>query len=61
MEVSPRGGGNRIAELQTLATGQDLIGNEIRQAMGEPVEGISMPVYDWVWCNYILHSDREGL
>ena len=60
MEVSPRGGGNRIAELQALATGQDLIGNEVRQAMGEPVEGISTPVYDGVWCNYILHSDREG-
>ena len=61
MEVSPRGGGNRIAELQSLATGQDLIGNEVRQVMGEQVEGLSSPVYDGVWCNYILHSDKEGL
>lgn len=61
MEVSPRGGGNRIAELQTMATGQDLVGNEVRQAMGVPVEGIGTPVYDGVWCNYILHSDKEGL
>ena len=29
--------------------------------MGEPVEGISIPVYNGVWCNYILHSDSEGL
>lgn len=61
MEVSPRGGGNRIAELQSLATGQDLIGKEVRQVMGEPVEGLSSPVYDGVWCNYILHSNKEGI
>ena len=60
MEVSPRGGGNRIAELQTMATRQDLIENEVRQAMGVPVENITMPVYDGVWCNYILHSNKEG-
>ena len=61
MEVSPRGGGNRIAELQSLATGQDLIANEVRQAMGVPVEGLSVPEYDGVWCNYILHSNKEGI
>lgn len=61
MEVSPRGGGNRIAELQMMATGQDLIGNEVRQALGVPMERITKPVYDGVWCNYILHSDKEGL
>ena len=61
MEVSPRGGGNRIAELQSVATGQDLIGNEVRQVMGEQVEGLSSPVYDGVWCNYILHSNKEGI
>ncbi len=61
MEVSPRGGGNRIAELQTMATGQDLIGNEIKQAMGLPVKDIKNPQYDGVWCNYILHSIKEGI
>ena len=61
MEVSPRGGGNRIAELQAMATGQDLIGNELRQIMGLPVEGITAPIYDGVWCNYILHSSEEGV
>ena len=61
MEVSPRGGGNRIAELQTMATGQDLIGNEVRQAMGNPVENITNPRYNGVWCNYILHSSEEGI
>lgn len=60
MEVSPRGGGNRIAELQDMATGQSLIRNEIRKALGMPMDDITIPKYDGVWCNYILHSYEEG-
>ncbi len=60
MEVSPRGGGNRIAELQDMATGQSLIRNEIMKALDMPLDNITSPVYDGVWCNYILHSSREG-
>ena len=60
MEVSPRGGGNRIAELQDMATGQNLIRNEIKKAVGLPLDDIREPVYDGVWCNYILHSFEEG-
>lgn len=60
MEVSPRGGGNRIAELQDMATGQSLIRNEIMKALDMPLDNINPPVYDGVWCNYILHSSREG-
>ena len=60
MEVSPRGGGNRIAELQDMATGQSLIRNEIRKALGMPLDIITTPKYDGVWCNYILHSNKPG-
>lgn len=60
MEVSPRGGGNRIAELQDMATGQRLIRNEIRKALGMPLDTITPPIYDGVWCNYILHSNKPG-
>ena len=60
MEVSPRGGGNRIAELQDMATGQSLIANEIMKALGMPMDNITVPEYDGVWCNYILHSSEEG-
>ena len=60
MEVSPRGGGNRIAELQDLATAQSLIRAEISKALSLPIEGIKTPEYDGVWCNYILHSAVEG-
>lgn len=61
MEVSPRGGGNRIAELQDMATGQNLIKNEILKALDMPMDNIAIPVYDGVWCNYILHSLNAGI
>lgn len=61
MEVSPRGGGNRIAELQDMATGQSLIRAEICKALGLPIDDIHTPKYDGVWCNYIMHSSREGI
>ena len=61
MEVSPRGGGNRIAELQDMATGQSLIVGEIKKALGMPMDNITAPQYDGVWCNYILHSSTEGV
>ena len=61
MEVSPRGGGNRIAELQDMATGQNLIKNEILKALGMSMVDIATPVYDGIWCNYILHSMESGI
>ena len=61
MEVSPRGGGNRIAELQDMATGQKLIQNEIKKALGMPLDIITAPEYDGIWCNYILHSNQSGV
>lgn len=61
MEVSPRGGGNRIAELQDMATSQSLIRAEICKALSLPIEDIKTPDYDGVWCNYILHSSVEGV
>lgn len=60
MEVSPRAGGNRIAELQDMATGQSIIRNEIKMALGMPLDEIKTPFYDGVWCNYIIHSYKEG-
>lgn len=60
MEVSPRGGGNRIAELQDMATNQSLIRAEICKALSLPLEEIFTPEYDGVWCNYILHSSEDG-
>lgn len=61
MEVSPRGGGNRLSEMLRYATGTDLIINSVRAAVGLPVEGIDGdPIYDGCWAIIILHSDSNG-
>ena len=61
MEVSPRGGGNRLSEMLKYASGTDLISNAVKAAVGLPVETISGdPVYKGCWAIIILHSDKAG-
>lgn len=60
MEFSPRGGGNRLAEMLENATGTPLIDFAVRAAMGEPVDNLNMPVYKAFWAELILHSDKKG-
>ena len=60
MEVSPRAGGNRLSELLKFATGQDLVENNIRFALGMPLNPMSQPVYDGVWVDYVIHSNKSG-
>lgn len=60
MEVSPRAGGNRIAELQRIGTGIDLIEAEVKKAIGEPVTEITHPKYNEVYVNDIIHSNKAG-
>ncbi len=60
MEVSPRGGGNRIAELQRSASKIDLIEAEMLKSLGLPMGKIGdMELTDY-WVNFILHSNRGG-
>lgn len=62
MEVSPRGGGNRLSELLKYATGIDLIECSIRAAIGEKIELKKSDIkYKGYWAELILHSDRDGL
>lgn len=61
MEVSPRGGGNRLAEMLRYATGVDLITNAVRAAVGLPVQGVEQKPYDGCWAEVILHSDKAGV
>lgn len=56
MEVSPRGGGCKIAELQRLAFGIDLIENEVRAAMGMPLIDIHRTECDGHWCELVIHA-----
>ena len=61
MEVSPRAGGNRIAELQRIGTGIDLIEAEVLKAVGEPILfEIIMPKYDGCYVNDIVHTLYAG-
>ena len=59
MEVSPRGGGCKIAELQKLAFGVDLIEAEVRSALGLPLSEIKQTECDGYWCETIIHA-RPG-
>lgn len=61
MEVSPRAGGNRIAELQRIGSGIDLIEAEVCKAVGDEIMPITMPHYDGYYVNYIVHSNQEGI
>lgn len=60
MEVAPRGGGNRIAEMIEISTGVDLISHCIKAAMGEKVEELTKPVYRNFVGQFILHSNKRG-
>ncbi len=61
MEVSPRGGGNRLAECLRYATGVDLIDGAVRAAVGMPVENIEQRDYNGYWAEIILHSEKPGV
>ena len=61
MEVSPRGGGNRLSEMMRFISNQDLIDNCVRAAVGEPIDNISQPKYNGFWAEIILHSEHDGI
>ena len=60
MEVSPRGGGNRLCEMLQYTTGVNLIRNAVKAALGLPVEELSDPVYTGNWSYVALHSGESG-
>jgi len=59
MEVSPRGGGCKIAELQELAFGANLIESEVRKALGMPLTEIKTHAIEGHWCEMVVHA-RPG-
>ena len=60
MEVSPRGGGNRLSEMLEYTTGTRLVHNAVRAAVGIPVEEMRDPVYSGHWSIVILHAEQDG-
>lgn len=56
MEVSPRGGGCKIAEIQQLAFGANLIENEVRKAVEFPLREIRPSDCNGCWCEMVIHT-----
>lgn len=60
MEVSPRGGGNRLSEMARMGTGVDIITACVRAAVGDSVPTIKQKTFDGHWAEVILHSEKTG-
>ena len=62
MELTPRGGGNRLCEMLRYATGVDLITAITRAMVGDPIlEPIEQKPYNGHWAEIILHADKDGI
>ena len=61
MEMAPRGGGNRLAEMLRFASGVDLIKASVQVATRNTVDAVCMPVYDGFWYQLMLHSAKDGI
>lgn len=62
MEVSPRGGGNRLAEMLRILTGIDLIEASVKDIVGEKPEWGPYPkTIPGVLCEIILHAPFSGV
>ena len=60
MEVSPRAGGNRLAEMLNYAADVNINEAETRKAVDLPVGDIHEPNYKGHFAILVLHSDKEG-
>ena len=60
MEMSPRGGGNRLSEVLHMATGVNLIRGIVMASVGLEPDCVSDKPYDGLWAEIILHSDENG-
>ena len=62
MELTPRGGGNRLCEMLRYATGVDMITAITRAIVGDPIlEAIEQKPYNGHWAEIILHADKDGV
>ena len=61
MELTPRGGGNRLCEMLRYATGVDMITAMTRYIVGDSVPSIEQKPFNGHWAEIILHADRNGI
>ena len=60
MEVSPRAGGNRLAEILNYAADVDIIEAEVCASVGLPLPDVHEPNYNGFYAINVLHSEKEG-
>ena len=60
MELTPRGGGNRLCEMLRYAAGVDLITAITRAIVGDDPGEIKQREYDGYWAEVILHAEKNG-
>lgn len=61
MEVSPRAGGNRLAEILNYAADVNINEAETRKALGFPLPEIHEPIYKGHFAILVLHAEQEGV
>lgn len=61
MELTPRGGGNRLCEMLRYATGVDMITAITRAMVGDDPNVIEQKPYNGHWAEIILHADKDGV
>lgn len=61
MELTPRGGGNRLCEMLHYATGVDMITAITCAIVGDSIlEPVEQKPYKGHWAEIILHADKNG-
>lgn len=60
MELTPRGGGNRLCEMLRYATGVDMITAITRAMVGDEPDAIEQKPYNGHWAEVILHAEKDG-
>lgn len=60
MEVSPRAGGNRLAEILNYAADVDIIEAEVCKAIDEPLSDIHEPNYNGNYAIFVIHPNDSG-
>ena len=61
MELTPRGGGNRLCEVLRYATGVDMITAITQAVVGDKPLPIEQEPYNGHWAEIILHADKSGI
>lgn len=61
MELTPRGGGNRLCEMLRYATGVDMITAITRAMVGDEPDAIEQKPYNGHWAEVILHAEKDGV